>query len=320
MNLGLESLHALAEPIVNAAIDLEQGSVYNDIDFSDEICAVASHNEMITDLQETITNLVGVCNVVKEKGCSRELIALCGEELSTIGIDLSPGAEAQVTASLEALIGNIKLEDIKKTLMKIIDSIVRIIQKVSDHNKRDSNTLIGLIEGRLSDIEKIHIEKFSSVIVTAYPREVFMTLVDEFSDIDLDTEVGSDASLKTALSPKLISLLKSAGWEVGDRDIVRAEKNVIMRERTKVLGWEVSHLRNAAMKTKATLDHLRVHDRRIVDKQKREVGSLQGDMEKVDAARNKLRNLMQVIVTVDRLSLILSRQMINLVESLKDKS
>jgi len=320
MNLGLESLHALAAPTIEAMVEVAEGSVYDDLDFSDDLCDAVALNEEITDLKETIVNLTGVCNVIKEKGCSRELIALCGEELSTLGIDLSPGAETEATASLEALIGGIKLDDIKKALMKIVDMIVRIIEKIADHNKRDTTALTGLIEGRLSDIENIHREKFSNVVITAYPKSVFMNLVNELSNIDLEKEVGDEKSLKDALSTSFKSLLTEAGWEVTDTSIVRADNPTIKREKTKTLGWDVSHLRDAAMKSRAVLQHLRIHDIRVTKAQRQEVNTLKGDTEDVDKARNKLQNLLKTIMVTDRLSLILSRQIIAIVGTLKDKN
>ena len=319
MNLKLESLHALAKPIVESTMENAEESVFADTDFCGEICNMVMAAEEVTDLQIAVERLTNVCNIIKDRGCSRELIVLCGEELAHIGIELSESSKDEAVASLEALISKDMLDSIKKTLMKIIDSIVRIVEKVADHNKRDSNLLTSLIEGRLSNIEKVDKEKFTNVVVTAYPKQTFMKLVNEFSSIDLDREVGDEKSLRDALSPSLVSLLKEAGWEVGDSAITRTDDPAIKRDKIKNLGWDPSHLRDAAVNSKATLDHLRTHDLRVVNKQRNEVKSLKGDTAAVDKARNKLTNIMKTIVVVDRLSLILSRQIIAIVGTLKDK-
>jgi hypothetical protein len=84
------------------------------------------------------------------------------------------------------------------------------------------------------------------------------------------------------------------------------------------LGWNPAKVRNAAEKIKVTLENIRQHHRADIDKLKSDVKSVK-DQDKYDAMHNKLKHAILVIAVVERVSLILSRQVISMVELMRDK-
>ena len=132
-------------------------------------------------------------------------------------------------------------------------------------------------------------------------------------------EVDGKDPLENALSDKLSKLLLKAGYKANGDVIVRTDSTPIKRDKMINLGWEPANIRDATTKTIQMLGYLRVHDRRVVDEAKRNVKDLANDEEAIKEAKNQLNNRSKAIVVVDRISLILSAQIIHIIEALRDK-
>lgn len=271
------------------------------------------------DFQKASQILSNVRKHLVEKGCTEEIATLMNPQLAEHGIVLEVGRKDEAMYSIEALSDKINMEKIKETMLKIIDAIINIIQKYNDHNKKDTNALKALINGRLSDISKVDTNKFASVFASIYKYNTYMELVKQISSIKLVNEIEGKESLSNGLSNDLKGLFKLAGYRVSGDAISRDPDFTIEREKMQDLGWEPSKIRNAAQAAMAMLQSIRRSHRNAVDDLKAEVKSdVEGEAR--EKLQRKLSYTLKTMTVLERISLLLSRQVIMLSEVLKDKS
>ncbi len=274
----------------------------------------------LDDALGTVVSIGKVKSHIKDHGCTDDLITLCGNELEAVGVTLETDDAIGAQLALEGLTSGINLENIKKILLRIVDAIVRVFEKFDDANKKYSNELKELIRGKLSKADSIDPEKFTNIIISAYAADDFLAIASGISKLDLAADVSGDEDLTKAVNDKLTKLLKTAGYEVSATRIDRSGDVAIHRKKMGELGWVPGKLKDAAAKTQAMLDALRLYVRKIIDQDKRAIKDLKDDPEKAKELKQKLKNHMSVIVPVERISIVLAKQIIEIASLTKIKS
>lgn len=289
-------------------------------DIEPEFVSVTLRTKFFESYQKAHGVLSNVRKHLMEKGCTKELVAIMNPQLLDHGIILEVGQKQDAMYSIESLMEKIDINKIKETLMKIIDAIINLIQKFYDQNKNDTNTLKDILRTKLYDTSKYDTRKFAGVIGAVYPYDDFVDLAEGFTRIKLLNEVESGEDLSKSISPKLTSLLKTAGYQINTDSITRDDSFIIPKDTMESLGWEPSKLRNAAEMTRIMLETIRKNHSQAVDALKKEASAFDGDSEDRIKLVDKLNNIMRAIATIERVSLILSRQVIALTNLLKVKT
>lgn len=284
-----------------------------------EFISVTLNTKYFESYQEAIGILSNVRKHLMDHGCTKELVTVMNPQLLDHGIILEVGLKADAMYSIESLMEKVDIEKIKETLMRIVDAIINMIQKFYDQNKNDTNTLKELLRTKLYDTSKYDTRKFAGVIGAVYPYSDFVELTKGLTDLDVLAEVKGDEDLTKAISSKLADLLKTAGYAISSDDISRDDSFVIPKERMEALGWEPSKLRNAADMARVMLDAIRRKHKVATANLKQQVSQFDGDTAAKEALVSKLNNAMKVIAVSERVSLILSRQVILLSGLLKTK-
>lgn len=315
--------------LVKSVSDVDDSLESMDVAFSiEDIPEISIESEIVTatlcgKFFDDLTKSVGVINNVKkhliEKGCTEALVQLMNPQLLEHGIILEVGRKDDAMYSIEALSDKVNVKNIKETLMKILDVIVNIVQKFTDQNRSDTNELKELISDGLSDTSKVDTRKFASIIASVYDYKSYMDLVNEIGKIDLINEVSGKSTISEGLSKTLKEAFKTAGYRVTDSSIERDPEFTMKKETMENLGWEPAKLRTAAEAALAMLVKVRRSHRTAIKELK---GMISKDLtpEKAEEARNRLSYAVKTIAVVERISLVLSRQIIMLAKVLKPKS
>jgi hypothetical protein len=315
MDLALSSIRSLMPPVQDDMLDYQ-----DPISFACEVSALAIAIEQFDDVTAAIESVNRVKAFVDKNGCTKELMVVCGEELEAIGVQLV-GAKAQdVSVSLEATASKFSLENIKRVLLRIIDAIVQIYQKVVDRNKKDANALKEVLLKTLVGSAKFDVEKFTGSYITAYNKDAFLKMTGVLKTLDLVRDIKGGDTLDKALPDTLKGLISMAGWKIDGDRIVRNEEPTIKRARASELGWKIEHLTPAARASLETLEHLRTNARKFKGETSKIVDGLKGNAAEYAQAKNRLRVVGEYVPFAERLSLILSAQILSIVGSLKIKT
>jgi len=283
-----------------------------------EFASVALCNKFFEDLTKSAEVIKNVKKHLLQKGCTQELVQLMNPQLLDHGIVLEVGRKDEALYSMEALSNNINLKSIKETLMKILDVIVNIIQKFTDQNRSDTNKLKELINGSLSDTSKVDTRKFAAIIASVYEYDDFMDLTNAIGKINLVDEISDGKSISDGISKTLKDIFTTAGYRVTDSSIERDPEFTMRKETMANLGWEPSKLRTAAEAALGMLEKVRRSHRTAIKELK---GMIKSDLSEseADEAQKKLSYASKAIATIERISLVLSRQVIMLSGALKEK-
>lgn len=278
--------------------------------------------ERLNNLNRAFSTMERIIDYIDNNGCSNELVALVGEDLNQYGIEIFPGKPEEAKVAIEGVIDDIKKGDFKAALTKIVDAIVRIVQKFNDTNKQHINRHDEAIRGRLSDISKFDPQKFQVAMVSIYPPKDFNYIVGEYSKIDYRryTNVTSKDQKLSDILKKAERLLNAVGYKLGENDIERDEDFSIERKKMSEHGWQLSNIKKMVVDTKTMLEHVRVQGRKATVGLRRDVRSLKDDdQEEAELLKLELRAVMKLITVVERTSLVISSQVFNVVNALKEK-
>lgn len=318
MKLGIANLIASGDVIIPVA---HTEPVTVDLDILQDYAAMELANAQFDDLVKFLSTVERIHTYVVEKGCTPELVALVGEDLNTYGLSLFAGKDAEAIASLEGFIDDVKKGDIKAALLRILETIVRLLQKFNDANKLETNKLDALLLGPLVGMDKYDPVKFQGTINSFYELDDFKKIVDYFSKIEYRAGInakGIDDKLPDLLSHHK-NILKMVGYDIADDDIVHDPNYTIPRKLMSEFNIKLEDVKTIVSKTKIMLEWLRRQSGRSSSKLRAEISAVRDNETEVAKLRLEMRAMTKLIVVIERVSLVMTSHVLRLVHSLKLK-
>lgn len=304
-DMSFEELDIDAAEFTTPDIDVEETTV--------TLC-----DKYLADYRKASNILFNVKKHIEEKGCTKEIVQLMNHQLVDHGIVLEEGFEKEAIQSIESLADSINFDKIKETLMKILDAIISLVQKFMDQNRSDVNTIKDLLRGKLSDTSKVDTMKFAGLYGSIYKYDDFIAIAKGISGINLESEVSGKEDASDSISTKIKGIFKTAGYVVTKDDVERDPNFIIRKEQMKDIGWEPYKVRTAAEITFTMLEAVRRSHRKAIDVLKKSIKDSNNEAE-ITKLEFKLKNSMKTIAVIERISLVLSKQVISLTGLFKDK-
>jgi hypothetical protein len=300
-------------------VDMEADAI--DLDTMQDHANIEVAYLQLDDLNKFVATVERIHTYVTENGCTKELVALVGEDLNTHGVTLEVGKKDEALVALEGFMDDVKKGDIKAVLVRIVDMIIRIFQKFNDANKLQANALDELLRGKLSDITKFDPVKFQEVLASIHSKKEFNIVVGGYSRIDYRSSVNAKTptdSLSEIIS-SVLPLLKASGYEVNGDTIVRISGFEYPRKKMSDHDWKLSDIKSMVSDTKIMLEHLRAQASKSARTLRKEIKLVKEDEHSVNILRAEMQAMMKVIVVFERTSLFISKQVMQVPSKLKIK-
>lgn len=266
-----------------------------------------------------------VQDYIRINGVTEEVIYTYAKELAALPTQPVLGVDG--IPAMESFIAKAKAGRIKEAIADLIEALIRIWDKTLDTNKLLINKLTEAMLYKVRDTTIYDEVEFQATIGTMFPFGSASTsgtlpnILAELSSVDFFDIVEMkdiDDTLEDSIPLSTISMLKNIGYVAKDNLIYRDPEYKMPRGTMATLGYSISEVTKIVTDTHRMMNHMRDS----ATKTRREFKSAFRSVTDTDALTLMKKEMVarhKIIVILERVSILLTRHVLTMVNSLVEK-
>jgi len=224
-----------------------------------------------------------------------------------------------VILGLEGMLSDLKKGDFKAVIVALLEKISRMFEILLDKRQTTINKLDAKIRDELSDTAEYDETKFASEIVSIYPKDKYVSIINKLINIDYTScVIFGKTDLADAITKEAKDLLSDVGYEIAGDVIRKSDRSQIKRDSVSNLKWGVKDILSSAKQTLTLLHNSPRRARKVKNSIKAGLNAATTP-EDVKLYKYNLKVLMLLVSTFEHVALQMGGQMLTIIGKLKKK-